>query len=896
MHRTVTAAGIGAFLVCAASMNGQAQGTASAQGATDHRQAPHLEAARLQSDIHLDGKLDEPAWNAAQPAGLPIQRDPDEGKPATEQTDLRVVVGSDALYIGARMFDKEPGRIVSRLGRRDDQPASDRLTIRLDTRHDHLTAFVFDIYPAGNKGDAAMGSDEFEDSSWDPVWDVATAIDSLGWVAEIRIPFSQLRYDRNTTDWGIQIVRFIQRKQEEDVFSYIPKTENGGVNRYGHLEGMASLPASRRIEVTPYASARAEYTPGQGGNPFRDGNDYFSSLGGDLRLGLTSNLTLDATVNPDFGQVEVDPAVVNLGPFETVFDEKRPFFVEGSDLFRFGQIRTFNAFGTPETFFSRRIGRTPQGFITDPNATFEDLPTQTTIAGAVKVTGKTRSGWSIATLDAITMEEQGRYVTGAGSSVLKQSVEPTTNYFVGRVRRELRQGNTVVGALVTAVNRRLEDSALTANLRSDAYLAGVDLNHSWGARNWAFDASFATSRIEGSATAIDRAQRASARYYQRPDANNLGYDPTRTSLSGYALQATVTKLGGGHWGGNLAYQEKSPGYETNDIGFAATVGRRGISTDIHYNQPNAGNGLVRNFIIGFLTGNDWNYDGDNTTRYLANVFNLRFRNFWSLNTNFFYNVSSYSDQLTRGGPLVRLPDRADFNLFLHSDDRGAWSVGTNGEINWNTAGGWLTNVGLNISYQPAPNVRFRFQPNFTRAHDLSQFVEGVSDPLATQTFGRRAVFATLDQRELALDTRLEWTFTPKMSLQLFVQPLISAGDYSGFKEFAKPGTFDFTVYGREAGSIQEDPTTGDFTVDPDGAGPAPQFVIPEQNFNFRSLRANLVFRWEYRPGSTIFLVWQHSRSGVAAIGDFSFRRDFDGIFDNPATNLLAVKVTYWLGL
>jgi hypothetical protein len=358
----------------------------------------------------------------------------------------------------------------------------------------------------------------------------------------------------------------------------------------------------------------------------------------------------------------------------------------------------------------------------------------------------------------------------------------------------------------------------------------------------------------------------------------------------------VTKLGGGHWGGNLAYQEKSPGYETNDIGFAATVGRRGISTDIHYNQPNAGNGLVRNYIIGFLTGNDWNYDGDNTTRYLGNVFNLRFRNFWSLNTNFFYNVSSYSDQLTRGGPLVRLPDRADFNLFLNSDDRGAWSVGTNGEINWNTAGGWLTNVGLNISYQPAPNVRFRFQPNFTRAHDLSQFVEGVSDPLATQTFGRRAVFATLDQRELALDTRLEWTFTPKMSLQLFVQPLISAGDYSDFKEFAKPGTFDFTVYGREAGSIQEDPTTGDFTVDPDGAGPAPQFVIPEQNFNFRSLRANLVFRWEYRPGSTIFLVWQHSRSGVTAIGDFSFRRDFDGIFDNPATNLLAVKVTYWLGL
>lgn len=888
-------AAFGALLVVCLAPALRAQGTASVSSATDHLNAPAITASPLSSDLHLDGRLDEAAWASALPASLATQRDPDEGEPATEATEIRVLVGGDALYIGARMFDHEPGRIVRRLGRRDDGVTGDRLTIRLDARHDHLTAFVFDVYPAGNKGDASMGSDEFEDSSWDPVWDVATAVDSLGWVAEIRIPWSQLRYDRTRDEWGIQVVRYIQRKQEEDVLAYIPKEEGGSVNRYGHLRGMRNLPAPRRIEIIPYAAARAEYTPGQAGNPFRDGNDYFGSGGADLRLGLTSNLTLETTINPDFGQVEVDPAVVNLSAFETFFDEKRPFFVEGSDLFRFGQLRTYNSFGTPETFFSRRIGRSPQGFVSDPDATFMDQPAQTTIAGAAKVTGKTGNGWSIAALDAVTTEEQARYLTSLDNTVRRQTVEPFTNYFVGRVRREFRQGNTTVGGLVTAVNRRLEDSVLTANLRSSAYLVGVDLNHSWGGRNWALDASFARSLIQGSAAAVDRAQRSSARFFNRPDADNLDYDPTRTSLGGYALQVAVTKVGGGHWGGNLAYQEKSPGYETNDVGFTQVVGRRGVSTDIHYFEPRA-RGLLRTYTIGFLTGNDWNYDNDHTTAYWGSIINFRLRNFWSVNSNFFQDLPAYSDDLSRGGPQARLPTRNNLNLFINSDSRGAWSVGASSHLNWNGAGGWSRTLGVNLAYQPAPNVRFRFEPSFSRVHNVSQFVRGVADPEAVTTFGRRSVFATLDQRELALDTRLEWTFRPSMSLQLFVQPLISAGAFQDYKELTRPRTFDFTVYGQDAGIIQQDPTTGDFTVDPDGAGPAASFAFPEQDFNFRSFRANLVFRWEYRPGSTIFLVWQQARAGQEAVGDFSFRRDFDGIFSYPASNLLAVKVTYWMGL
>ncbi|MEO8200972.1 MAG: DUF5916 domain-containing protein, partial [Gemmatimonadota bacterium] len=585
MRRFILAGAISlAFGLYAPRASLQAQTTLTTPPSTarsDHAQAPRFQASHLEGEIHLDGDLTEPAWATAAPGSLDTQRDPEEGKPSTERTEIRFVVGQSALYIGARMFDREASRIVSRLGRRDEQPSSDRLTFRLDARHDHLTAFVFDVYPAGNKGDASAGSDENEDSSWDPVWDLATRVDSLGWTAEIRIPLSQLRYDRSADEWGIQVVRFIQRKQEEDVFSFVPSSENGGVNRYGHLAGMSNLPVARRIEVTPYLSARAEYAPNAAGNPFRDGSDLFKSGGADLRLGLTSDLTLDATINPDFGQVEVDPAVVNLSAFETVFDEKRPFFVEGSDLFRFGQIRTFNSFGTPDVFFSRRIGRVPQGFVTDPNAMFTEVPANTTIAGAAKVTGKTGGGWSIAMLDAVTTKEEGEFATGPGSPILRQMVEPRTNYFVGRVRREVNQGNTAFGMVATAVNRSLEDSVLTTNLRSNAYLGGVDFNHSWARRSWALDASFTSSVIQGSESAIGRAQRSSARYYQRPDKDNDRFDSTRTTLSGYAFQSALSKLSGRHWGGNIAYQEKSPGYETNDIGFTGTVGRRGVSTDLH---------------------------------------------------------------------------------------------------------------------------------------------------------------------------------------------------------------------------------------------------------------------------------------------------------------------------
>ncbi|MES2306769.1 MAG: DUF5916 domain-containing protein [Gemmatimonadota bacterium] len=860
-----------------------------------HAQVPRAQASRLTGEIRLDGRLDDAAWQAATPFELATQRAPDEGKPPTERTEIRVLISSNALYIGARMFDRDAAKIIRRLGRRDDNIRGDGLSISLDARHDHLTAFEFDVFPAGNKGDAAIGADGQPDVSWDPVWEVATSTDRDGWTAELRIPLSQLRFDRNADEWGIQIARLIQRKEEVDVFSYVPRNENDGVNRYGHLAGMSGLSTPRRIELTPYVSATEQYDQTAPGNPFRDGSDFSRNAGADLRLGLTSDLTLDATINPDFGQVEVDPAVVNLSAFETTFPEKRPFFVEGADLFSFGQLHVFNSNGTPNTFFSRRIGRQPQGFIANPDATNEDIPTQTTIAAALKLTGKLKGGWSVALLNAVTPEERGRYVTTPGGAVQRAAVEPLTNYFAARVRREFHQGNTAIGGLVTGVNRSLSDSVLAGLLRSSAYLGGVDFTHFWGNRNWALDASFATSLLQGSANAIARTQRSSARYFQRPDATDLDYDPTRTSLSGHAAQLGLTKVAGGHWAGSIALQEKSPGYETNDIGLTNTVGRRGVATDIHYFETKPGK-VFRQWTVGLLSGNEWNYDGNHTTNFIGSIQNLTFRNFWQLNTNVFHNLPSYDDQFTRGGPLAKLPARTNVNLSLRSSSRHALLLGVDASLNSNPAGGFGRTLGLSVTYQSGPNMQLSFEPSFARFHDVSQYIQRVDDPQALTTYGRRDIFAILDQRELALNTRLNWTLTPKLSAQLFVQPLISTGDFSDYKEFATPGTFNFAVYGKDRGTITHDDVAGRYTIDPDGAGAAAPFTLGDQNFNFRSLRANAVLRWEYRPGSTLFLVWQQSREETVDIGDFSFRRDFNAIFNRPATNVFAVKATYWLGL
>jgi hypothetical protein len=858
-----------------------------------HAAAREIRAARLVGSISVDGQLDEPSWQVAEPASGFTQTDPSEGQPASEATEVRVLIGHDALYIGARLHDREPRGVRAALARRDDEVEADEFDVYLDTFHDHLSGVRFRVTPGGAMLDGILGSSaqgSEEDDSWDPVWESATQIDSLGWVAEIRIPLSQLRYNSTSNGtWGIQLYRKILRKGEEDWFAFVPKSEVSGVSRYAHVVGLGPLQAQRQLELAPYLLARAAYEPAAAGDPFRKGHDYDGSAGLDLKYGLTSDLTLNATVNPDFGQVEVDPAVVNLTAFETFFPEKRPFFVEGADVFRFGGIRANNSFNFPTFFFSRRIGREPQRNLDGAEVSFLDSPTETSIRGAAKLSGRTRSGWSIGVLDAVTAGEQARYVNGLGARVTAP-VEPLTNYLVGRLRKDLRDGNSTVGMVATTVTRDQDDPDLMSILRSNAYLLGADFTNSWSNRTWSLDGSVGISSVSGTPEAIASTQRSSARYYQRPDATSFHYDPTRTSLTGYSYQLALGKNSGRHWQGGLVYQEVSPGFESNDLGFQADASQRGVSTDLEYHEQQPGP-VFRNYQIFPFTNHQWNFDGDLIFGSYGLIFAAQLRNFWDFQLRGDYAPPVYDDRLTRGGPLAQQPRFGDVRLTVNSDTRKTTRLTANLTQSWTAADEHRTEADLTLSVRPSPAFHLSLGPALTLNRTQSQYVTTVLDPAASATFGSRYVFATLDQREVSMITRLDWTFTPTLSLQLFLQPLISAGDFTNLKEFARPRSYDFAVYGRDRGSITS--TVEGSEIDPGDGGAT--FLVPEQDFTIRSLRANAVLRWEWSPGSTFFLVWQQNRQNDDQFGNFRLGRDVDALFaGGESRNVLAVKASYWL--
>jgi hypothetical protein len=878
-------------VVCAFAVTGAAP--AAAQTARAVSEPPTIRAARLEGTLRIDGQLNEPAWLAATAVTTFTQTDPQEGQPGSEQTEVRVLVSDTALYIGARLFDRNPSGIRSRLARRDDPADSDLFEVFIDSYHDHLTAYNFRVNPAGAIRDAALGGGGTQsDASWDPVWEAAASIDDQGWSAEMRIPFSQLRYTRMSADavWGIQFSRFIYRKQESTFFAFTPKKEQSGIDRYGHLSGLGALPAPRRVELMPYARSRGEFHQVDSGNPFRDGHDVNGAAGLDLKYGVTSNLIVDATVNPDFGQVEVDPAVVNLTAFETFFPERRPFFIEGSDTFRVAQSRAFNRYTTPTFFYTRRIGRPPQLAVGGSGITFVDAPAETTIAAAAKLTGHTRSGWTIGTLDAITTSEHARYLdpTLARRSTL---VEPAANYFVGRARRELRAGNTTVGAILTSATRQDGDAALSSILRSTATMAGGDFTHLWARRLWSVDGSFFVSRITGSTDAIGLAQRSSVRYFNRPDLTSERFDPTRTSLDGYATHLALTRTSGVHWLGSAMYQEFSPGFEVNDLGFQTRADARALSTALFYKEDKPGR-LARRWSAQALTNHTWNHDGTFIYNNYGGVFDVQFPNFWSMTARTDVRPDTLDDRLTRGGPLAVFPQGGSELVTLATDSRKRHQVRATFTHAWNNRGGWARVFSPSLAIRPRQALQIRFEPSFQTGHALAQYVTAVTDPTATATYGRRYIFSTIEQVLVSLDTRVDWTFTPRLSLQLYAQPFAASGDYSEIKQLHEPRVYLFDIFGQDVGTI--DLQGGVYRIDPDGSGPAAPFAIPNPDFTVRSLRGNAVLRWEYKPGSTMYFVWQQQRNSGAAYGDFGFARDFGAIFSSRPDNVFLIKLSYWL--
>jgi len=499
-------------------------------------------AARRTSEISLDGRLDEQAWQAAQPAGGFIQAYPTAGAKAPDPTEVRILYDDAALYVGIRMFDQHPDSIAAQLARRDASGIySDWAHLIIDSYHDRRTAFRFSVNPKGVKKDVYTSNDNEEDLNWDAIWEVATRVDSAGWVAEYRIPLSQLRFGNQGKEriWGFQVQRDIARRQERDTWNPWVPDGRGMVSRFGDLTGLVDVPTPQRLELVPYASSRLTRAPGSSADPFFKSNDFRPSVGADLRYGLPAGLTLTATINPDFGQVEVDPSVVNLSAFETFFPEKRPFFLEGLDVFTFGQINTQNDFGSQRYFYSRRIGRQPQRF--PSGAEFFRTPDQTTIATAAKVTGK-NGPWTIGLIDAVTPEEHADILTPLGERTTTP-VEPLTNYFVGRVKRDFNKGATTVGGMLTSTLRSVDNNVFKDLLRSGASFGGIDFQSATQGRQWVVSGFAAGSRVTGSASAIAATQLNSSHYYQRPDADYIEFDPNRTSLDGHIAEIALALSG-----------------------------------------------------------------------------------------------------------------------------------------------------------------------------------------------------------------------------------------------------------------------------------------------------------------------------------------------------------------
>jgi hypothetical protein len=812
------------------------------------------EAAALQ----IDGELNEAVWAKAPVVSGFVQRMPNEGAPASHETEVRVVYDSTALYIAVNAKDAEPDKIVGLLTRRDDSSPSDWVSIHLDSFRDRRSAYEFGVNAAGVKYDRYWFNDNSNDRGWDAVWDVAVSRHAEGWRAEFRIPFSQVRFKPTANGvFGFAAVRTIARLNEVSSWPLLSRSASGYVSSFGDLTGINLTAGQKRLELMPYVLTQATTAPVREGDPLRKSPDPGATLGLDLKYAVAPGLTLTGTVNPDFGQVEADPAVVNLSGFETFFAERRPFFVEGSGTFRFDV--DCNDGQCTGLFYSRRVGRAPQRFVAAPEDGYSNQPANSTILGAAKLTGRVGK-FSIGAMNAVTGREYARVASGANLAISETPVEPLSNYSVLRVNREF-DNRSRLGVMATATRRQLTDELRF--LPETAVTGGIDGEWRIGTR-FSLNGYWAGSSVNGSADAIARLQRSTVHSFQRPDADHLEYDPSRTSLTGHAGSISFNKVAGQRTRFNTYFNYKSPGFDINDLGFhqRADEMNQGTWFQVRDNVPGR---FVRDFTINFNQWTGWNRGGD--LRFWGTNVNAHwvFTNNWSFSTGLNYNGQGFADRLTRGGPGGYTNPAINQWMSAQSDDRKRVFMGLNGSWYRDRHGAWSADLSPTVTLRPSSSMLVSAGIGFSRNHAQSQWITNL-----TQDDGTHYIFGRLNQTTMRLTTRMNYTIRPTLSLQVYAQPFVSAGDYSGFKELKNGRSKSYE------GRYQ------------------PFAYNANPDFNIRSFRTTNVLRWEYRPGSALFVVWQQGRDDFSPLGDFQFSRNFGDLFNAPATNTFLVKFSRWL--
>ncbi len=885
--------------------------------APDASTIPWADATRLiGSGVTIDGVLDEPVWGDAVYLTDFIQKDPVEGAPASLRTEVAFVYDDAALYVGARMHAPNRAAIRAQVARRDNAGNADRIIVSIDSYYDKRTAYTFAVTAAGVRVDYYHPSDNerSRDYTFNPVWQAAATIDSAGWTAEMRIPFSQLRFNAaDVQTWGVNVNRFIPDRNEDAYWVYIPKQETGWSSRFGDLRGIAGIAPSRRVEVVPYATSNATVNSNRDLNdPFDDGRNIETSVGGNFKMGLGPALTLDATVNPDFGQVDADPAIVNLSAFEVFFPERRPFFTEGAQLLESraeaGQGSSQRGQGSTggarlgrgaSYYYSRRIGEVPSEG--SASGDYVDFPGASTIIGAAKVSGRLASGTSIGTLAALTGREYARtFDTGNGSEG-SELVAPLTGFAVARVQQEFGASASTVGVTLTGVHRAMDQSSpLADSLNQTAVAGGVDWNLRFDRGMYELSGSAGLSYIRGSPEAILEEQKNSRRFFQRPDQDYVHMDPTRTSLSGYQASLNFSKNGGRHWLYSLRSSARSPGFEINDAGRLGSTDEILGSGRLRYRETQPGR-LFRNYELSLSAFSRWNFGGVRQSGEIGVDATVELNNFWRATVDLEYQPGAQSDDLTRGGPLMTRATSWNVTSRL-SGNRAAntsWRASTN--YRRDALGGWSFSASAGIGLRPSTQMEFRIDPRVRWSVNKRQYV--VTDSIVRpEIYDGRFIFGNISRAEISTQFRLNYSFTPDMSLELYAEPFVSSGQYVGFGELWLPETNDLRFYGTAGTAIDPvvDTTTGLVTsylvTDnvynmPDGTN---QFAFENPNFNVLSLRSNVVLRWEWRPGSTLFLVWQQNKSSDGDPNSRVELGDFFNAIPGPGTNFFAIKVSYWI--
>lgn len=811
--------------------------------------------------VHAGGELGDEFWQTATPADAFVQREPTDAGAPSQRTEFRVAYDATTIVVKVRAFDTEPDKIVTYLTRRDLDSPGDWIRVFIDSYHDRRTAYEFAVNPSGVKFDRYWFNDTNRDDSWDAVWDVSVSRDREGWSAEFRIPFSQLRFNLSeSSTFGFAVSREIGRLHETSTWPLLSRKATGYVSSFGELGGLSMAASPKKLEITPYALASGTTQP-IGANPLLKSAALGGAVGLDMKYALTPGLTLTTTVNPDFGQVEADPAIVNLSAFETYFSERRPFFVEGSGTFNFNL--DCNDGACSGMFYSRRVGRAPQGTGNLPGGhdVYTDSPAQTRILGAAKLTGRV-GHYSIGVMQAVSERAQARVQNGP--RLATQAVEPLTSYSIGRMRREFPNQSAIGFMLTQTTRERL--SGVVDLLPTSATTGGIDWDLRFRTR-YALTGYWAGSTVHGDQGAIAALQQNSRHYFQRPDLRAAALDTTRTSLSGGAGQISIGKIGGEYVRFNSGVGFKSPGFDINDVGFLRRADTRNMGNwlQVRNDHPNR---WFRSRMINFNQYAGWNFDGNRLHAGENINAHAVFVNNWSTGAGYSWNHRGLDDRATRGGPGVLSEAPRGLWFYFNTDNRRALALSAYGHVGADAYGSSLRGFGPEITYRPVPAIMLTSGVNVNVNTEDSQWVSRVTDASTHYVFGR------LHQTTVALTERFNYTLTPNLSIQLYAQPFVSGGDYTAFKQIADARSTDYGA------------RFSPFAYDRQASG--------DPDFNAKSFRTTNVLRWEYKPGSTLFVVWQQARENTAAPGGFRFGRDFSGIFGVPPRNVFLVKLAYWL--